>query len=94
MAFDREAAREQAREVNALSMWAIRAPCGLYFGGFGGKPGTDLPSVKWESQLSQAKFFNATALSQAEKYIERIKAKDSLYVGLKVVKVALAVEGK
>lgn len=90
MTLDRETYREQACSVNSVSAYAIRHCGGMYFAGFGGKPGTNLPTVKWDHSLAYAKLFNASALSQAEKYIERIKAKDSLYVGLKVVKVVIA----
>ena len=93
MAFDREAYRAEAAKINVLSAWAIRHCGGLYFAGFGGKPGGP-PIVKWTGTLADARLFNASALSQAEKYIERIKAKDALYIGLKVVKVVLAEEGK
>jgi hypothetical protein len=90
MALDRETYREQAKSINSVSAWAIRHCGGLWFEGFGGKP--EQQKVKWTGTLADARLFNASALSQAEKYIERIKAKDSLYVGLKVVKVVL--EGK
>lgn len=89
MALDRETYREQARTLNSVAALAIRHCGGMYFGGFGGKPGTNLPKVKWESSLAYAKLFNASAQSQAEKYIERIKAKDAMYIGLHVVKVVL-----
>lgn len=92
MSLERETYREQARTVNGESAWAIRHCGGMYFAGFGGKPGTNLPSVKWDHSLAYAKLFNASALSQAEKYIERIKAKDPMYIGLHAVKVVL--EGK
>ena len=94
MALDRETYRQQAKDLNSASAWAIRHCGGMYFGGFGGKPGTNLPTVKWEFSLAQAKLFNASALSQAEKYIERIKHKDPLYRGLKVVKIVLAADGQ
>lgn len=82
----REQYRHEAAKVNGTSAWAIRHPGGLYFAGFsdGRKPG---PKVKWTGALSDARLFNGSALSQAEKYIERIKAKDSLYIGMKAVKV-------
>ena len=77
--------RRDAARPNAASAWAIRHPCGLYFAGFGKPP----ESVKWTGALADAKLFNATALSQAERYIERIKAKDSLYMGMRPVKVSI-----
>lgn len=93
MALSREEYREQAKSINSVSAWAIRHCGGLWFAGFGGKPGGP-PIVKWSGTLADARLFNASALSQAEKYIERIKAKDALYIGLKVIKIALAEEGK
>lgn len=84
---DRATYREQAKTVNSVSALVIRHCGGLYFAGFGGKP--ELPQVKWASSLAYAKMFNATAQSQAEKYIERIKAKDALYIGLKVIEVRI-----
>lgn len=89
---DRETYREQARTVNSASAWAIRHCGGLYFAGFGDARKPNAPKVKWTGTLADARLFNASAQSQAEKYVERIKAKDSLYVGLHVVKVVL--EGK
>ena len=86
----REAYRAQAMGINSVSAWAIRHCGGLYFAGFGDARNPSAPKVKWTGTLAEAKLFNASAISQAEKYIERIKAKDSLYVGLKVVKVGLA----
>lgn len=87
MALEREDYKAQARQVNSVSALVIRHCGGMYFAGFGGKP--DQPKVNFASFLAGAKLFNATAQSQAEKYIERIKKKDSLLVGLKVVKVGL-----
>jgi hypothetical protein len=87
MALSREEYREQAKSVNSVSALAIRHCGGLWFEGFGGRP--EKPIVKWSGTLADAKLFNASALSQAERYIERIKAKDPLYIGLKVVKVVL-----
>ena len=86
---DREQYRTEAATKNAVSALAIRHCGGLYFAGFGGKPETNLPSVKWESSLAYAKLFNASARTQAEKYIERIKQKDAMYIGLKVVEVRI-----
>ena len=88
----REAYREQARTINSESAWAIRHCGGLYFAGFGDARNPNAPKVKWTGTLADARLFNASALSQAEKYIERIKAKDDLYVGLHAVKIVL--EGK
>ena len=84
---DRATYREQAQTVNSVSALVIRHCGGLYFAGFGGKP--VLPKVKWASSLADAKMFNATAQSQAEKYIERIKAKDALYIGLHIIEVRI-----
>jgi len=70
-----------------VSALAIRHPGGMFFVGFGGKPDTQI--VKWGFSLAEAKLFNASARSQADKYIERIKQKDPLYIGLKVVMVAI-----
>lgn len=94
MALDREVYQEQARTVNSTSAWAIRHCGGLYFAGFtdGRKPG--LPKVKWTGTLADAKLFNGSALSQAEKYIERIKQKDPLYIGMKAVQIRTADGGK
>lgn len=89
MTVDRETYREQAREGNSVSAWAIRHCGGLYFAGFPDSRKPGVPKVKWVSALADARLFNASALSQAEKYIERIKQKDSLYVGMKAVKVSL-----
>lgn len=89
MALDRETYREQARQVNSVSAWVIRHPGGLYFGGFPDQRRPDVPKVKWVSSLADARMFNGTALSQAEKYIERIKQKDPLYIGMKVVKLVI-----
>lgn len=86
---DREAYRAQAREVNSVSALAIRHCGGLYFAGFTDARNPNVPKVKWATTLADARLFNASAMSQAEKYIERIKAKDSLYVGLKVVTLVL-----
>ena len=86
---DRETYREQSKGINSVSALAIRHCGGMYFAGFSGKPGTNLPKVKWDNSLAYAKLFNASALSQAEKYIERIKAKDSLYIGLHVIEVRI-----
>ena len=84
---DRATYREQAKTVNSVAALVIRHCGGLYFAGFGGKP--ELPKVKWAGSLADAKMFNATAQSQAEKYIERIKAKDALYIGLHVIEVRI-----
>jgi hypothetical protein len=81
----REEYRRDAARPNAASAWVIRHPGGLYFAGFGKPP----ESVKWTGTLADAKLFNATALSQAERYIERIKEKDSLYMGMRPVKVSI-----
>ena len=94
MALDRETYREQARTINSESALAIRHCGGLYFAGFADARNPNVPKVKWTGTLADARLFNASAQSQAEKYIERIKAKDALYVGLHVVKVVLASEGK
>ena len=83
----REEYRQQAGALNSVAALAIRHPGGLYFAGFGGRP--EKPLVKWSHTLADARLFNASAEAQAEKYIERIKAKDSLYIGMKVVKVCL-----
>ena len=83
----RETYRQESASVNSTSAWAIRHPGGMYFAGFGGKPRA--PVVRWSGTLADARLFNASALSQAEKYIERIKQKDSLYVGMKPVKVVI-----
>lgn len=83
----REAYRLEAAKPNATSAWVIRHCGGLYFAGFGDARNPNVPKVKWTGTLADAKLFNASALSQAEKYIERIKAKDALYVGIKIIKV-------
>ena len=82
---DRAAYREQARFSNKEAALVIRHCGGLYFAGFGKPP----ESVKWTGTLADAKLFNATAQSKAERYIERIKAKDSLYIGLRVIEVRI-----
>ena len=84
---DRAAYREQALFANKEAALVIRHPGGMYFSRFLSKHGG--PKVEWTYALSYAKFFNATAQSQAEKYIERIKAKDALYIGLKVIEVRI-----
>lgn len=89
MALEREAYRERASEVNSASAWAIRHCGGLYFAGFPDSRKPGVPKVKWVSSLADARLFNASALSQAERYIERIKEKDSLYIGMHAVKVVL-----
>lgn len=90
MALDRETYREQARTINSESAWVIRHCGGMYFGGFPDSRKPGVPKVRWESTLANARMFNASALSQAEKYVERIKAKDPMYIGLHVVKVEIA----
>lgn len=92
MAFDREAAREQSNGINSTSAWVIRHCGGLYFAGFADGRNPNVPKVKWTGTLSDARLFNGTAHSQAEKYIERIKQKDSLYIGMKAIKVVIAVD--
>lgn len=89
MALDREEYRAQARQVNSVAALVIRHCGGMYFAGFADGRNPNVPKVKWASTLADARLFNASAQSQAEKYIERIKSKDSLYVGLKVVKVGV-----
>ena len=86
---DREAYRAQAATVNSESAWAIRHCGGLYFAGFPDSRKPGVPKVKWVSSLADARLFNASALSQAEKYIERIKQKDSLYIGLHAIEVRI-----
>jgi hypothetical protein len=90
--FDREAARKQSTAINAVSAWAIRHCGGLYFAGLGDGRNQNAPKVKWTGTLADAKLFNASALSQAEKYIERIKQKDALYIGMKVVKITAEIQ--
>ena len=85
---NREEYRNQARLDNETSAWVLRHCGGMYFGGFCGRPG-EKGDVKWVHALAEAKSFHATALTKAEKYIERIKAKDRLYIGIKAVKVVL-----
>lgn len=75
--------------VNGVSAFVIRHCGGLYFAGFPDSRKPGVPKVKWVSSLADARLFNASAQSQAEKYIERIKAKDSLYIGLHVIEVRI-----
>ena len=89
----RESYRREAEASNGASAWVIRHCSGMYFAGFGDTRRPGATPVKWVVSLADAKLFNASALSQAEKYIERIKQKDSLYVGLKAVKVFVMVDG-
>lgn len=77
----------ESANVNATLALAIRHPGGMYFAGFGDARNPNAPKVKWEFSLAHARLFNGSARAQAEKYIERIKAKDALYLGLKVVPV-------
>lgn len=88
----REEYRERARTINSEAALAIRHCGGLYFAGFGDARNPNVPKVKWTGTLADAKLFNASALSQAEKYIERIKQKDALYVGMKVVRITAEIQ--
>lgn len=78
---------EGRKAIHATVAYAIRVPCGLYFGGFRDERKDPVTPVKWVSGLCEARLFGGNARAQAEKYIERIKAKDPLYVGLKIVTV-------
>jgi hypothetical protein len=64
-------------------------PCGLYFGGFTDARKDPRVKVKWVSGLCEARLFGGNCYAQAEKYVTRIKAKDSLYIGMKIVTVEL-----
>jgi hypothetical protein len=83
----REGYRAKAQITNRAEAWVIRHCGGMYFAGFSDGRNPNTPKVKWSSTLADARLFNGSALSQAEKYIERIKQKDPLYIGLKAVKV-------
>lgn len=94
MSKSRATYHQETAHLNVSSAWAIRHPGGMYFCGFPDSRKPDVPKVKWSHSLADARLFNAAALSQAEKYIERIKQKDSLYIGMKAVKVSLVPEGQ
>lgn len=77
------------KEQHATTAYAIRMPCGLYFAGFADPRKDPNIKVKWRSGLCEARLFGGNCYAQAEKYVERIKAKDSLYVGPKIIEVRI-----
>jgi hypothetical protein len=80
---------EYRKKRHATVAYAIRMPCGLYFGGFLDSRKDPNLKVKWVSGLCDARLFGGNCYAQAEKYVQRIKAKDSLYIGMKIVTVEL-----
>lgn len=74
---------------HATEAWAIRSPSGLYFGGFADPRKDPRIKVKWVHGLCDARLFGGNCWAQADKYIDRIRKKDSLYFGLKPVQVRL-----
>jgi hypothetical protein len=83
------AADAYRKQQHATKAYAIRMPGGLYFGGFADPRKDPQIKVKWVSGLCEARLFGGNCYAQAEKYVERIKAKDSLYIGPKIVTVEL-----
>lgn len=79
----------ERQKLYRTSAWVIRAPCGLYFGGFCDTRKDPNLKVKWVSGLCEAKLFGATSHAKVESYLKRIKEKDSLYVGLQAVEVEI-----
>lgn len=83
------AADAYRKQQHATKAYAIRMPCGLYFGGFADPRKDPNIKVKWVYGLCDARLFGGNCYAQAEKYVARIKAKDSLYIGPKIVTVEL-----
>jgi hypothetical protein len=80
---------EARKQRHATKAYAIRMPGGLYFGGFADPRKDPNIKVKWVSGLCDARLFGGNCYAQAEKYVARIKTKDSLYIGPKIVTVEL-----